>query len=264
MALITNTLSVARWKAKFQSMTRLRSPTPVVVVRSSPGAARIAGAMTRIPGLDKDTLAVLASVTAEVSRNLEPYPEPHYPTVAAHFSSASSSLPKLSMLSALVRLSRAKSILEIGTGYGLSAIAMAKAQTRPGLLTIDQYEPQVTISRKHLAAIFPDDNVKLVAGDKRDIVPRLARDGRRFDLIFHDGGHDGDAYVRDFEALLPTLNAGGLFLIDDIRWDDEPTRRARTPHSRRTCYEGWREVASHNRVLGAVEIGGRLGILTFV
>ena len=160
-----------------------------------------------------------------------------------------------------MRLVDAASILEIGTAYGMSAIAMGKAQRRPALVTMDLSEPQISISRRHLAAAFPTGGVEQIAGDKSEIIPRLVQEGRKFDFVFHDGGHDGDAYVRDFASILPCLQGDPLFLIDDIEWDRTPSVRARTSRSKRTCYEGWREVAQHDRVGGAIEINKQLGII---
>ena len=263
-------------------------PTRIVVVRSSAHAAKIADAIRKIPPLDSDISVALDSVRADVSRMTDAYhsvraddpsysvgadvsrmtgPSPYapYATVAAHFASASSKPSKLALLAQVVRLSNAQSILEIGTAYGLSAIAMAKAQTRPNLLTIDLYEPQISISRRHLAARFPGGGVEQIVGDKAEVIPRLVQEGRKFDLVFHDGGHDGDAYVQDFAATLPALSPASLFLIDDIRWDDAPERRlSRTAHkSVRTCYEGWCELTRHSSVQGAIEIQKSLGLLMF-
>ncbi len=76
------------------------------------------------------------------------------------------------------------------------------------------------------------------------------------DFIFHDGGHSGDAYVRDFQAVVEALAPGGVVIFDDIRWN-QPLDPRVDPR----CYEGWREVAAHPRVERAVEIGNELGMV---
>jgi predicted O-methyltransferase YrrM len=235
-------------------------PLPIAVIRSSPEATRIARAARRVPRLDRSTATALDAVAAVVRQISDPYPEPIYDTVAAHFAASSSSRSRLALLAHLVRLAGATSILEIGTAYGMSAIAMAKAQAKPSLVTIDPFEPQISISRRNLADVFPHGGVEQVAGDKSEVVPRLVQEGRQFDFVLHDGGHDGDAYVRDFAAVLPSMRRGALYLVDDIDWDRTREIRARTSHSRRTCYEGWREVSRHDRVDGALEISRQLGV----
>lgn len=95
----------------------------------------------------------------------DPHPDVPDKTIADHFAVSSSSRSKLALLAHLVKRADATSILEIGTGYGMSAIAMAKAQRRPSLITIDRGEPQISISRRHLATAFPNGGVEQIAGD---------------------------------------------------------------------------------------------------
>jgi predicted O-methyltransferase YrrM len=249
------------WRSIRKRLVAPLSAPPIVVVKSSSAATRIANATRNVPQLDQDTTAALDTVAAHVGQIGDPYPEPIYGTVADHFAASSSSRPRLALLAHLVKMVDAKSILEIGTAYGMSAIAMAKAQEKPALITVDGFEPQISISRRLFRATFPDGGVEQIAGDKSEVIARLVRDGRRFDFVLHDGGHDGDAYVRDFADMLPSLTRNSLLLIDDIDWDCTPEVRARTSHSRRTCYEGWREVAQHDRVEGAIEIRRKLGIV---
>ena len=247
------------WASIRGRLIRKLLPPSVAVIESGPVVLAIAKAAKRAPRLDRNTSAALDVVAADVRQMIDP--EPIYGTVAAHFAASSSSRSRLALLAHLVRLVDAASILEIGTAYGMSAIAMGKAQRRPALVTMDLSEPQISISRRHLAAAFPTGGVEQIAGDKSEIIPRLVQEGRKFDFVFHDGGHDGDAYVRDFASILPCLQGDSLFLIDDIEWDRTPSVRARTSRSKRTCYEGWREVAQHDRVGGAIEINKQLGII---
>jgi len=195
-----------------------------------------------------------------MSRSNDPFPGEHYASVAAHFASASSGRRKLAVLAGLVTWADAKAILEIGTGYGLSAIAMANAQKIPHLVTIEGFEPQLSISRRHLADAFPDGGVEQRGETKDTAIKHLVEQGYRFDFVLHDGGHNGDAYVQDFLAVLPILDPGTVYLVDDIRWDAKPARRARVMQSRRTCHEGWLEVIGHSRVEIAAEFGDNLGI----
>jgi predicted O-methyltransferase YrrM len=236
-----------------------RAPAPKI---AKPGAcsSELAEVIARAPPLDASTRAAVDTVQANVSRMKDPVPDPNYSTIAQHFASASSNPGKLKRLVAMVKWAKARSILEIGTGYGISAIAMAKAQSIPNLITIEVSEPQITIARRELAAAFPNGGVRQIAGNKSEILPRLVSDGHSFDFVFHDGGHTGDAYVRDYELILPMLAAGALVVIDDIRWDESPERRRRTTGSNRTCYEGWLDVVADSSVTTALEFGN-VGVL---
>lgn len=87
-------------------------------------------------------------------------------------------------------------------------------------------------------------------------MPDLGRTLTGVDLLFHDAGHSGEAYVRDFAAALPFLAPGSVALFDDIRWFD-PQLMTTDPK----CYEGWMEVTRHPRVRRAGEIGSEMGIV---
>jgi predicted O-methyltransferase YrrM len=237
-----------------QQLTHSLMGNEVAIVRNGPRVDALAAALRRPPRLDRETQSALGRVRQAIAATADP-------AVARHFASASSPPFRLAILAELVRHARATSILEIGTGYGMSAIAMARAQAAPRLVTLEASEPQKSLSRRQLETAFPDGGVEPIGEDKVSATARLIARGDRYDFVFHDGGHDGDAYMRDFTALLPALQPGAMFVIDDIRWDDKEGVRQRTRHSSRTCYEGWREVVAHPRVTGALEVRTSLGVL---
>jgi predicted O-methyltransferase YrrM len=232
----------------------------VEVVRPGPRASGITRAVCRPPRVERTTQQAIERLRADVTQISDPYPEPHWPSVAAHFAAASSNPRKLDILAALVRWSAALSILEIGTAYGIGTMALASGQRVPKVVTLDPFEPQASIARRHLERVF-GSAVEQIAESKVTAIPRLIERGDRFDFVFHDGGHEGDAYVADFEALLPALAPGAVVVIDDIRWDDDPELRARTVRSRQSCHQGWLEVTRHPNVVTALEIRRSIGVI---
>ena len=187
--------------------------------------------------------------------------DPVYPTIALHFAKASSGDAKLALLQQLVGYRGAKHVLELGTAYGLSSIAMAKTKERPQIVSIEFAEPQATLGPENLRTVDVD-SVECIHADKIEALPRLAAEGRRFDFVFHDGGHTGDFYVSDFALIAPMLEPESIYVIDDIIWDDRPEIRALTePRSRRTCFEGWQELLTDPKVDGALVINRNVGIL---
>jgi predicted O-methyltransferase YrrM len=160
------------------------------------------------------------------------------------------------ILTAVVRFMRTRTVVEVGTAYGLGALFLADALGRghqPGrLVTIEAGEPQQTLSRELLADV---ELVTTVAGRTPDVLPKVLSDTGPVDLFFHDGDHSRDAYIADFEAALPHLAPGAVVLFDDIRWEDPfAVRDVRTA-------EGWEFVSQHARVLRKAELGHRYGIL---
>jgi predicted O-methyltransferase YrrM len=241
---------------------RLRArPRDVEVVKPSARAERLAALLRGNASLGADARRAVEQVTASMNRRSDPHPDPRYGTVARHFAGSSSGEPKLALLQQLIGYRGARSVLEVGTAYGLSSIAIATSKQRPSVVTIDFPEPQASIGPENLRSVGAT-NVECIKQDKVEALPRLAAEGRKFDFVFHDGGHTGDWYVSDFATIAPMLEPESVYVIDDIAWDRTPEIRAITqPKSRRTCFEGWQELLADPKVDGAVVINGNVGIL---
>lgn len=226
----------------------------VHVAKASPETLRWKNEIEQGLTLDSSIRNAIAVVSEKMKRNTDPHPSTRYATVADHFKGASSTEAKLALLQYFARAADAKQILEIGTAYGLSGIALAMAQKSPALTTLDGFEPQATLGPINIRSVLPQ-GVEAIKGDKNETLPRLAAEGRRYDFVFHDGGHDGDGYVRDFELIQSMMPSGAIYIIDDISWDRKPHLRLTTQErSRRTCLEGWKEVLTHPRIAGALTV----------
>lgn len=147
----------------------------------------------------------------------------------------------------------------MGTAYGLStaiiAFALQRVSPQWRLLTIEMGEIQHRLSAKLLSELF-GDRVECLKGRSEVALAPAAERMAPVDFMFHDGGHSGEAYVRDFQAVVAALAPGAVIIFDDIRWN-----RPADPRIDPRCYEGWREVAAHPRVERAVEVGGELGMV---
>jgi predicted O-methyltransferase YrrM len=229
------------------------------VVKPSARASRLHRLLSEPLSLSPEIGDAIDRITAEMMKRSDPHPSERYETVAEHFAGASSTRRKLAVWEALVREQRPRSILELGTAYGLSAVTMAMAQERPRIVTIDFFEPQASIGPENIRTIVPE-GVRCITKDKNLALPELAAAGERFDYVFHDGGHTGDYYVKDFHTIMPMVEPASTYIIDDIAWDKTPEIRKYTSESRRTCYEGWLEVVDDERVEGAM-VWKSVGIL---
>src|SRR6516225_10662064 len=178
-------------------------------------------------------------------------PESYMGDTGLHFSHAFSIGPKGRLVFNIARALKPKSCFEVGTGYGISTYLIARCQElcgiHPDIVTVEFADPQKKFSRAFLQKHFPD-TVRTFHCDKHDAIAKLKEKSGRFDFIFHDNGHSGDHYVRDFLALLPLMPPKAVFLLDDINWFGHGQGK-----STRTCYEGWLEIIRHKRVAAALE-----------
>lgn len=172
-----------------------------------------------------------------------------------HAKLASSSADKARILAAVVRFMRVHSAIEIGTGYGLSALYLCLELAADGrIATVEISEPQSSIASELLSA---DERVQALKGWSGEVAGEVAAIvGTRAQLLFHDGGHSYDRIVADFATYCELLPAGAVIVVDDIRWDDPDffDGPART-------YEGWLAITHDPRVRSAVELNGCYGLL---
>jgi len=163
------------------------------------------------------------------------------------------------LLHSAVKAMQSEQIVELGTFWGMSALFMLEALGTAGpdahLTTV---EHNADFSRKASALIHSHFNGRAtcIHGRTQDVVPDLARTMTGVDLMFHDAGHSGEAYVREFNAAEPFLAPGAVVLFDDIRWFDR-SLVSTDPK----CYDGWMEVTRHPRVRRAGEIDGYMGVV---
>jgi predicted O-methyltransferase YrrM len=118
------------------------------------------------------------------------------------------------LLFCLPELKRLKSILEIGTYTGYSAICLAEGLTKDGLLhTIDINEELTEIQRKFFDQSEFGDKIIQHPGDALKIIPEL---DQVFDLVFIDA--EKKMYDAYFEAVIEKTRPGSIILTDNVLW----------------------------------------------
>jgi predicted O-methyltransferase YrrM len=114
-------------------------------------------------------------------------------------------------LAELVRLSRARRILELGTFTGYSSISMALALPAGGrVITCDVNEETNAIARRYAEEAGVLDRIDYRLGPALETIATL--DGP-FDIVFIDA--DKTNYVNYYEATLPLLADDGVLIVDN-------------------------------------------------
>ncbi len=239
------------------SLKRMIRSLPVRRVRIDKGHAELPRLVTRLcwrRGLDAEDARLFDTLSEEMRRD-------HSTQVQEHFTRASSNDQSLRLLKDLAEMQESTSILEVGSGYGLSAIALARTEASPRVVTVENSADRFAIARAN-ARKAKAANVQCIRSDKIDALQTFLDRRERFDFIFHDGGHYGDDYVRDFHIMRRMLEPGALMVFDDIAWDRTQKVRAFTrTRSARSCLQGWKEVVASPFVSWAVAISGKMGVL---
>ena len=126
------------------------------------------------------------------------------------------------LLAMLSKLINPKTILEIGTYTGYSALCLAEGLAPDGILhTIDHNEELSSIQQKYFDKSDYKNQIKTHIGDALDIISKL---NLKFDLVFIDA--DKANYPNYFKALVPKMNSGGLILSDNVLWSGKVLQKA--------------------------------------
>ena len=121
-------------------------------------------------------------------------------------------------LTVLARAVQAKAVVEIGTGSGVSGLALFAGMQPDGILTsVDiETEHQQAARKAFLSIGIPTQRFRLIAGSALNVLPRLS-DGA-YDLVFIDA--DKVEYAEYVEQAVRLLRHGGVIALDNALWHD--------------------------------------------
>ena len=115
------------------------------------------------------------------------------------------------------RMIAPKSILEIGTFTGFSALCLAKGLHADGkLVTLELREEDAATAKKYFTKAGMDSKIELLIGDALQIIPTLHEN---WDLVFIDA--DKVNYINYYELTLPSVKSGGWILADNVFFHGE-------------------------------------------
>lgn len=115
-------------------------------------------------------------------------------------------------LSLIIKISKAKKILEIGTGGGYSTLWLVKPIINQGeIITIEKDKFRYNAAKKNLADCKYFSRVKFLHGDAITVIKNIKK---KFDLIFIDGKKS--EYKKYFKNCAQKVKKGGLIICDDI------------------------------------------------
>ena len=118
------------------------------------------------------------------------------------------------LLAMLVRMTRARRVLEIGTFTGYASLWMAQALPKAGTLhTIDKNEELEERVRHYFRQSEVDAKIHYHVGDAQEVIPTLSE---TFDLVFIDA--DKENYRRYYDLALDKIRPGGCIIVDNVLW----------------------------------------------
>lgn len=116
------------------------------------------------------------------------------------------------MIEVLLKLMRAKRILEVGSAIGYSAIRMSSA-CGAEVVTIELSENMAQIAQENIKRAGLQDKIKVICGDAKDVLPQINGENE-FDMIFVDAAKG--QYMEFFPHCMRLLKSGGVLISDNV------------------------------------------------
>jgi predicted O-methyltransferase YrrM len=131
------------------------------------------------------------------------------------YASLGSDIGTLHFYQLLVRLSRARRVLELGTYVGVSTLYLAEAVGPDGMVTtVEKGEEFFAIAQRNFQRNGMSERIRALHADATEALRELAAEGEEFDLILIDAAKE--SYAAMLAPALKCLPPGGLLVVDDI------------------------------------------------
>ncbi len=152
------------------------------------------------------------------------------------------------LLHQLVKMVNARIVFEMGSGFGYSALWMAKALPSNGkIICTDMKEDNKRLAHEYFKEAGEEHKLDFRIGNAIDI---LSRESGPFDVIFCD--IEKESYPQAFELSLKKLRVGGLLLTDNVLWHGRVTDQSSNDSATRSILEFNRLISTTPTVISTI------------
>ena len=130
------------------------------------------------------------------------------------------SISQCHFLHLLIKSSKIKKILEIGTFTGLSALSMSLALPEDGsVLALDKNHETSNVALNFFRKASQENKIELIVAPALESLNNLSDKNQKFDLVFIDA--DKENYKKYFNHSVDLIDKDGLIVIDNVLWHGE-------------------------------------------
>jgi predicted O-methyltransferase YrrM len=123
-------------------------------------------------------------------------------------------------LQLIIKISKSKKILEVGTFTGLSALSMSLALPDDGsLIALDKNSETNKIAIDFFKRAKQEKKIKTIIKPAIESMEALKKENNYFDIVFIDA--DKDNYKNYYDSSLEMIKKNGLLIIDNVLWHGE-------------------------------------------
>ena len=129
------------------------------------------------------------------------------------------SVSQAQFLQTLIKISNIKSVLEIGSFTGFSALSMALALPSDGFLISLDKSSEFSMKAQSFYKKANEKKIKQIIKPAIESLKELSVSSLKFDLIFIDA--DKENYLNYYETCIELINKNGLIVVDNVLWHGE-------------------------------------------
>ena len=122
----------------------------------------------------------------------------------------------------LAEHAQAKTILELGTSFGITTAHVASSLPGASIYTIEGSESVARIARETWDAVGLG-SIEQTVGSFADQLKTVLEKMPSVDFVILDGDHRGDACLAYIEQILPYTSEHSVLVLDDIYWSPSMT-----------------------------------------
>jgi predicted O-methyltransferase YrrM len=144
------------------------------------------------------------------------------------------------LLFRLVKHFEPKTLLELGTSFGISTMYQALAAEKNKLITFEGSKEICDIARKNFKRLGLR-NVEIINDNFDNALSKVLENIDKIDYVFFDGNHRKVPTINYFEQCLTKVHQDTVLIFDDIHWSDE-------------MEEAWKYIQEHPEVVITIDL----------
>ncbi len=146
---------------------------------------------------------------------------------------------ELKTLYKITKWVKPKNILELGTSFGISSLAMLMAYPECKIISMEGCPNTAKIAQKNLDE-SNIENINIVVGNINQTLSEVLSYSKPIDLVFMDANHTYDDTLKYFFQIKSLLNKNSLIIFDDIHWS-------------KGIYMAWKNIINDTEISLSVE-----------
>ena len=156
------------------------------------------------------------------------------------------SISQAQFLQTLIKISNIKSVLEIGSFTGFSALSMALVLPKDGSLTSLDKNSEFSNKAKSFYKKANENKITQIIKPAIESLDELKNSKKKFDLIFIDA--DKENYINYYEKCMDLINKKGLIIIDNVLWHGEVADKSKDDRFTNIIRDFNKHIKKDNRV----------------